>query len=59
MGRGQPSDAAFDLWLRDGLRRNYAEVPHEPIPDCLLRLFAAPPHPVSAQDTIPSSCRMT
>lgn len=34
-------DAAFDIWLRHGLRTMYDEVAREPIPDDLLRLIEA------------------
>ncbi|MBN9563695.1 MAG: hypothetical protein J0H14_23680 [Alphaproteobacteria bacterium] len=33
------SDVAFDRWLRDSLRREYAAIQHEPVPDALLRLL--------------------
>jgi hypothetical protein len=35
------SDVAFDRWLRDSLRREYAAIQHEPVPDALLRLLEA------------------
>jgi hypothetical protein len=37
-GNAAASDAAFDLWLRDGLRRLHAAVLDEPIPEDMLRL---------------------
>lgn len=42
-GQNQPSDVVLELWLRDALRRQYAAIQHEPVPDCLLRLLEAPP----------------
>jgi len=37
------SEAAFDRWLRDSLRREYAAIQQEPVPDALLRLLDARP----------------
>jgi hypothetical protein len=37
------SDAAFERWLRDSLRREYGAVQREPIPEALLRLLDAQP----------------
>ena len=39
----QVSDAAFDRWLHDSLRREYGAIQHEPIPDALLRLLDSHP----------------
>ena len=52
-------DAAFDRWLRDSLRREYAAIQHEPVPDALLHLldahFHAPakPPPGTAERSCP------
>jgi hypothetical protein len=40
---GKVSDIAFDRWLRDSLRREYAAIQHEPVPDALLRLLDTHP----------------
>ncbi len=39
----QVSDAAFERWLRESLRREYAAIQHEPVPDSLMRLLDAHP----------------
>ncbi len=40
---GTVSDVAFDRWLRNSLRREYAAIQREPVPDALLRLLDTHP----------------
>jgi len=37
----QPTDAAFDLWLRRGLHKLFDDVAKEPIPEEILKLIEA------------------
>ena len=48
------SDAAFERWLRDSLRREYGAVQREPIPDALLRLLD--PHSGAPPAAVPKHC---
>lgn len=38
-GRVAPSDAAFEIWLQQGLRAMYGDIAQEPVPPELLALI--------------------
>jgi len=48
------SDAAFERWLRDSLRRQYDAVQREPIPAALLCLIDS--HPGTPAAAAPKCC---
>jgi hypothetical protein len=49
-GNAAAGEAAFDVWLRDGLRRLHAAVLDEPIPEDMLRLIEEDGRATAAPD---------